>query len=40
VRLEPGLYLCGGPPRRRRDHRDNASINGAVLDDLHSGAIP
>jgi phytoene dehydrogenase-like protein len=43
VRLEPGLYLCG-------DHRDNASINGAlasgrraaaaVLDDLHSGAIP
>lgn len=43
VRLEPGLYLCG-------DHRDHASINGAlasgrraaaaVLDDLHSGAIP
>src|SRR6266511_1340569 len=42
VRLEPGLYLCG-------DHRDNASINGAlasgrraaaaVLEDLHTGAI-
>src|SRR6266508_2155208 len=42
VRLEPGLYLCG-------DHRDNASINGAlasgrraaaaVLEDLHAGAI-
>ncbi len=42
VRLEPGLYLCG-------DHRDNASINGAlasgrraataVLEDLRSGAI-
>jgi phytoene dehydrogenase-like protein len=42
VRLEPGLYLCG-------DHRDNASINGALasgrraaaalLEDLHSGAI-
>jgi phytoene dehydrogenase-like protein len=42
VRLEPGLYLCG-------DHRDNASINGAlasgrraataVLEDLRSGAL-
>jgi phytoene dehydrogenase-like protein len=42
VRLEPGLYLCG-------DHRDNASINGALasgrraaaalLEDLHGGAI-
>jgi phytoene dehydrogenase-like protein len=42
VRLEPGLYLCG-------DHRDNASIDGAlasgrraaaaVLEDLRSGAI-
>jgi phytoene dehydrogenase-like protein len=42
VRLEPGLYLCG-------DHRDNASINGAlasgrraataVLEDLRGGAI-
>jgi phytoene dehydrogenase-like protein len=43
VRLEPGLYLCG-------DHRDNASINGAlasgrraaeaVVEDLHASAIP
>jgi phytoene dehydrogenase-like protein len=42
VRLEPGLYLCG-------DHRDHASINGAlasgrraagaVLEDLRSGAV-
>src|SRR6266700_1604616 len=42
VRLEPGLYLCG-------DHRDNASINGALasgrraatalLEDLRGGAI-
>jgi phytoene dehydrogenase-like protein len=42
VRLEPGLYLCG-------DHRDNASINGAlasgrraaeaVVEDLRGGAI-
>jgi len=42
VRLEPGLYLCG-------DHRDNASINGAlasgrraaaaVLQDLRGGTI-
>jgi phytoene dehydrogenase-like protein len=42
VRLEPGLYLCG-------DHRDNASIDGALasgrraatalLEDLRSGAV-
>jgi hypothetical protein len=42
VRLEPGLYVCG-------DHRDNASINGALasgrraaaalVEDLRAGSI-
>ncbi len=43
VRLRPGLYVCG-------DHRDNASVNGALasgrraadalIEDLRGGAIP
>ena len=42
VRLRPGMYVCG-------DHRDNGSINGAlvsgfraaqaVMEDLHTGSI-